>query len=152
MHAQAAVLGRQFRMVGAPGAAGVREHENALGVVHERLRLGEIGRTGAVLDSEAIDAVRAGLADDPARAARHLGHQVGAEALNDLVERAMDRRQRRQLLDQAVAAGDRLAALHGLAVAIDRARGEIALAVGEGLVELGREAVRQIIRARTRAE
>ena len=45
----------------------------------------------------------------------------------------------------AVAAGDGLAALHGLAVAIDRPRGEIALAVGEGLVELGREAVRQIV-------
>ena len=57
----------------------------------------------------------------------------------------MDRRQRRQLLDQPITAGDGLAALHGLAIAIDRPRGEIALAVGERLVELGREAVRQII-------
>ena len=145
MDAQAAVLRRQFGMVGAPGATRVREDEDALGVVHEGLRLGEIGRTRAVLDGEAIDAVRSGLADDPARAARHLGHQLRAEALDDLVERAMDRRQRRQLLDQAITAGDGLAALHGLAIAIDRPRGEIALAVGEGLVELGREAVRQII-------
>ena len=66
MHPQAAVLGRQFRVIGAPGATGVREDEDALGVVHEGLRLGEIGRTRAVLDSEAIDAVRPGLADDPA--------------------------------------------------------------------------------------
>ena len=53
--------------------------------------------------------------------------------------------QRRQLFDQAIAAGDGLPALHGLAVAIDRPRGEIALAVGEGLEELRREAVRQIV-------
>ena len=52
---------------------------------------------------------------------------------------------RRQLLDQPVAARDGLAALHRLAVAIDRPRREIALAVGEGLVELGREGVREIV-------
>ena len=48
-------------------------------------------------------------------------------------------------LDQPVAAGDGLAALHRLAVAKDRTRGEIALAVGEGLVELGREGMGEIV-------
>ena len=52
---------------------------------------------------------------------------------------------RGQLLDQAVAALDGLAALDRLAVAVDRPRREVALAVGEGLEELGREAVRQIV-------
>jgi hypothetical protein len=132
-------------VIGPSRATGIRKYEDALGVVHEGLRLGEIGRTRAVFDGEAIDAVRSGLADDPARAARHLGHQLRAEALDDLVERAMDRRQRRELFDQAITAGNGLAALHGLTIAIDGPRGEIALAVGERLIELGREAVRQII-------
>ena len=52
-----------------------------------------------------------------ARAARHFGDDVGAEALDDLVERAGNRRQRRQLLDQAVAARDGVPASHRLAVA-----------------------------------
>ena len=57
----------------------------------------------------------------------------------------MHRRQRSELLDQAITAGNGLAALDGLAIAVDWPRGEIALAVGEWLVELGREAVRQVI-------
>ena len=64
-----------------------------LTIVHERLRLREIGGWRAVFDDKTIDAVRSRLADDPARAARHLGHQVRAKALDDLVERAMHRRQ-----------------------------------------------------------
>ena len=60
------------------------------------------------------------LADDPARAAGDLGDHVGAEALHDLVERAGHRRQRGELLDQAVAARDGFPALDRLAVAIDR--------------------------------
>ena len=53
--------------------------------------------------------------------------------------------ERCELLDQAVAPFDGLAALHRLAVAKDRPRREIALAVGERLEELGREAVREIV-------
>ena len=58
---------------------------------------------------------------------------------------------RGELLDQPVAAGDGLAALHRLAVAVDRPRRQIAFAVGEGLVELGREANARDSRARIRA-
>ena len=50
-----------------------------------------------------------------------------------------------QALDHAVAAFHGLAALDRLAVAVDRPGREIALAVGEGLVELGRKAVRQVV-------
>ena len=110
-------------MIGAPGAAGVGEDQDALLVVHEGLRLGEVGRAGAVLDAEPL-----ALAHDPPRTAGDLRDHVGAEALHDLVERALHRRQRRELLDQPVAAFDGVAALHRLAVAIDRPRGEIALA------------------------
>ena len=46
------------------------------------------------------------LADDPAGAARHLGHDVGAKTLHDLIERAVNRRQRSQLLDQDVTTRD----------------------------------------------
>ena len=67
------------------------------------------------------------------------------KTLNDLVEGAVDGRQRGELLDQAVAAVDGVPALHGLAIAIDGPGGEIALAIGEGLEELGREAVREIV-------
>ena len=85
------------------------------------------------------------LADDAARAAGHFGDQVRAEALHDLVERAGNRRQRGELFDQPVAAGDGLAAFDRLAVAKDGPRGEIALAVGEGLVELDREGMGEIV-------
>ena len=114
-------------------------------VIHERLGLAEIGGAGAVLDDQSIDAITPSLADDPAGAARHLGHDVGAETLHDLIERAMNRRQRRQLLDQAVTTRDGVPALHRLAISEDRPRRQVAFAVGERLVELGREAVRQII-------
>ena len=89
---------------------------------------------------------RSALADDAARAAGDFGDHVRAEALHDLVERALaPAASDGKLLDQAVAALDGLAALHRLAVAIDRPGREVALAVGEGLEELGREAVREII-------
>ena len=57
----------------------------------------------------------------------------------------MNRRQRRQLLDQTITTRDGLPALHRLAVAIDRTRRQVAFAIGKRLVELGREAVRQIV-------
>ncbi len=127
-------------MVGAAGAAGVAEHQDALVVVHEGLRFGEVGRPGTVLDTEAVT-----VAHDSTRPARHLGDHVRAEALHDLVERTLDRRKGGKPLDQAVTALDGVSALHRLAIAIDRPRGEIAVAIGEGLEELSRKAVRQVV-------
>ena len=145
MDAEPPVLRREIGMVAAPGAARIREDQDALRVIHEGLRLGEIRPAGAVLDREAVDAAGRCLSDDAPGAAGHLRHHLRAEALHDLIERAMDGRQRRQFLDQPVAARDRLAAQDRLAVAAHRTRGEIALLVGERLVELHREAVREII-------
>ena len=84
MDAQPLVPGGEIGMVAAAGAAGIGKHENALLVIHEGLCLGEVGRAGAVLDAEPI-----ALAHDPPRAAGHLRHYLGAEALHDLVERAL---------------------------------------------------------------
>ena len=85
--------------------------------------LGEVGRAGTVLDHQPV-----ALADDAARASGDFGHHVGPEPLDDLIERAGHRRERGELLDQAVAARDGFAALDRLAVAIDRPGGEVALA------------------------
>ena len=64
--------------------------------------------------------------------------------LHDLVERRRHRRQRRELLDQRVAAGDRLLAEHGIAVTVEhRPREQVAALVGEGLLQLHREGVGQ---------
>ena len=64
--------------------------------------------------------------------------------LHDLVERRRHRRQRGELLDQRVAAGDRLLAEHGIAVIVEhRPREQVAVIVGEGLLQLHREGVGQ---------
>src|SRR5579885_3668247 len=127
-------------MVAAPRAASVAEDQDSFLVVHEGRSLGEIGRGGAVLDRQAV-----ALADDAPRAPRHLGNHAGPEPLHDLIERTRHGRERGELLDQAVAAGNGLAAFDRLAVAIDGPGGEIAFGIGEGLVELNREGVREIV-------
>jgi hypothetical protein len=106
MCAQASILRRQLRVIGAPGTAGVREDEDGFDIIHECLGLAEIGRAGAVLNDEAVDAIRSRLANDTPRAPCDFRHDVSAEALHDLVERAVNRRQRRQRLDQAVTTRD----------------------------------------------
>ena len=65
--------------------------------------------------------------------------------MDDLVERALHRRQRGQMLDQPVAPRLGLLGMHGLAVHEDGTREQVAVVVGVGLVELGRKAVREIV-------
>ena len=88
MDAPALVLAAEIGVIAAPGAAGVGEDEDALLVVHEGGGLGEIGRSGAVLNTEAV-----ALRRDDAAAAGDLGDKIGAETMQDLVERALHRRQ-----------------------------------------------------------
>ena len=137
-------------MIAAAGAAGVGEDEDALLVIHERLRLGEIGRTGAVLDDEPIDA------SGPACTIRR--ERPVTSATMSVPKRWMiwssapwTGGNDAELFDHPVAAFDGLAALDRLAVAIDGPRRQIALAVGERLVELGREANARDNRGRIRA-
>ncbi|TWG96283.1 hypothetical protein L598_002700000130 [Mesorhizobium sp. J18] len=122
MDAQPRVPGREFGVVAAASTASIGEDQDALLVVHEGLRLGEIGGRRTVLDHEPIDTASARLADDAARAAGDLGDGIGPEMLDDLVERAWHGWQAGKLLDQRVAPGDRLTTFDGLAVAIDRTR------------------------------
>ena len=114
--AQPTVSGGHFGVVAAAGPARVGEDEDSLHVVHEGGGFGKIGRSGATLDDEPV-----AFAHDTTRTAGDLGDDVRAEALDDLVECARNRRQRCEMLNQAVAASDGFAALDGLAVAIDRA-------------------------------
>ena len=91
----------------------IGKDENTLLVVHEGLRLGEIGRPGTGLDGEPIRAVLTSLTHDAPRTSGDLGHHVGAEPLHDLVERALHGGERRQPLDHAVPPLHGFAALHG---------------------------------------
>ena len=144
MHAQAPVPRAEVSVVAAARAAGVAEHQDALLVVLERLRLGKIGRPCPALDSKAPVAGAVHLGDDAPRPSRDLGDLFAAEMLHDLVEGARHRVQRCQVLDQPVAPLHRLAALHGLAVAEHRARGQVAVAVGVLLEELRGERMRKV--------
>src|SRR5712672_1451157 len=96
---QALFLRRKVGVIGTSGAAGIGKHENVLLVIHEGLRLGEIGRSGTGLNGEAVGAILPSLAHDAPRASRDLGHHVGAEPLHNLVERALDGRKRSEPLD-----------------------------------------------------
>src|ERR1700761_2220979 len=127
-------------MVRTSGTTGITEDKDALGIIHERSGLGEIGRGGAVLKDET-----AALTDNAARPSRDLGDHLRAEPLDNLVERARHGRERGKLLDQAVAALDGFPAFDRLPVSVDRPGAEIALAVGEGLVELDREGMGEIV-------
>ena len=80
----------------------------------------------------------------PARAAGDLGDGLVPEAMHDLVERRLHRRQGRELLDEGVAPGGGLLADDGVAVVVEHGpRHDVALVVGEGLLELYREGVGQ---------
>ena len=97
------VSGGKISMVAAPGAAGIREHEDTLVSVHERLSLGKVGALSARL--QLLAPVRSD--DEPLSAAGDFSDLVGAKAFDDRIERGGDRRQRAELLDHALARGER---------------------------------------------
>ncbi len=146
MHPQALVPGPEIRVIAAPRAARIREDQDALLVIHEGGGFREVGRARPAFHDQAGGRALA-FAHDAARAARHFRHEIGAEALDDLVERPRHRRQACQMLDQRIAAAHRLAAFHRLAIARDRARGEVAFAVSEWLIELHREGMGEVVQA-----
>lgn len=132
-------------MVGTPRPARVGEDEDTLFVILKGLRFGKIGGTGAVFHRKTVDPVVSAPAHDAARAAGHLRDLVGSETLDDLVERARDGQQRGEVLDQTVAALDRVATLHRLAVAKDGPRADIAVFVAVFFEQLRRERVGEIV-------
>ena len=132
-------------MVAAPGAAGHGEHEDALGPVHERGGLGEVGGGGPGAQRQALAAC-VGQAEHPAGAPGDLGDGLVSEAVDDLVEGRLHRRHGGELLDQGVARGDGLPAEHRVAVGVmDGPAHQVAVIVGERLAQLHREGVGQIV-------
>ena len=135
-------------VIAAPGAAGHGEDEDAFLTRHEGGGLGEVGRGRAVAQRQAF-AGCIGDAQHPARAAGDLGDGLVAEAVEDLVERGLHRWQRRELLDQRIAGGHGFLAQDRGALGVGHGpRHQVALVVGERFLQLHREGVRQIFRAR----
>ena len=107
-----------------------------------------LAEAGTVAQRQAL-AGRIGDPQDPARAAGDLGDGLVAEAMQDLVERRLHRRQRRELLDQRIAGGHGFLAQDRVALGVGHGpRHEIALVVGERFLQLHREGVGQIFEAR----
>ena len=131
-------------MIAAPGAAGIGEDQNALLVIHECRGLSEIGR-GRAGSRRPAGRPPSTFADDPARAAGDFCDHVRPETLDDLIKRARNRRQRGQMFDQASRRATASRHSTGWPSRIDRARRQIALAIGEGLIELHREGMRKVI-------
>ena len=88
MHALALVAAGEIGVIAAAGAPGIGEDEDALVVVHEGGGFGKIRRSRTGFDTEAIVAPH-----DAPGAAGDFGDQVGAEAVQQLVKRALHRRQ-----------------------------------------------------------
>ena len=109
-------------MIGSPRAPGVGKDENALGIVHEGLGLGEVGGRRTGLDGKADLPAAIAARDNAPGAAGHFGDHICAKMMEDLVERGRHRRQGGQMLDHLLAACDRLAAEDRLPVLPDRAR------------------------------
>ncbi len=89
MHALSLVPCRKIGVIGAPRAACVREHQDALLVIHEALCLGEIGGAGPRLGRKPRAAIGFGLFDDTAIAPRHFRDLLRAEVMEDLIERGL---------------------------------------------------------------
>ena len=108
-------------------------------------RLAEAGRLRSARRSPDESAMR----KHPARASGDLGDGLAAETVEDLVQRRLHRRQCRELLDQGIAGSDRFLAQDRVAFGVGHGPGhEIALVVGERLLQLHRECVGQIFQAR----
>ena len=142
MNALALVPAGEIGVIAAAGAAGVGEDQDALVIVHEGGGLGEIWpRRGGFRRRDGRRAL-----DDAPRAAGDFGDKIGAEAVQDLVERALHRRQCGQVLDYPVAAFDRLARNDRVAVGVaGRARQDVAFLVAVEIEELRRERMAQVI-------
>ena len=119
---QSAVPCSEIGMVGSPRAPGVGKDEDPLGIVHESLGLGEVGRGGTGLDGKAHLPAAIAVRDNAPGAAGHFGDHFRAKMMEHLVERGRHRRQGGQMLDHLLAACDRLAAENRLPILPDRAR------------------------------
>jgi hypothetical protein len=101
----------QISMVGPSGATGIREDKDRLLTVHESLRLGKIGASTATF--ELLATITAD--NDAARSPGDFGDFRRAEMGDQRIERGRYGRHGAEFLDQRVAPGDGLGALHHIA-------------------------------------
>ena len=136
------VFGGEVGVVGASGAAGIGEDQDALGTVHECLGFGDIGSRAARLQLLASVCPN----NQAARPACDFGDLVDAEPLDDGIERGRDRRECAELFDHPVACGERGAAQHRVARLVEHRLGAgIAVFVGEHRHQPDRKALGEII-------
>ena len=146
MDALSLIFASTVGMIAASRAAGVREHKDALVVIHEGLRLGEIGHGGAVFDLEDGLAMRIRFAHKAAAASGHFGDLIRSKMLHDLIEGARHSREACQLLDQRIAAGNGFLGMNGLAVNDNRPGTKIAFLIRVALIKLRRKTMTQVIK------
>jgi hypothetical protein len=92
MDPPALVAAAEIGVVAAPGAAAVGKDQDALVVIHKGGGLGKIRRSGPGLDAQTVAALSLAPHDAP-RTPGDLGDEIGAEAVQDLIECALHRRQ-----------------------------------------------------------
>ena len=108
-------------------------------------RLAEVGRLRSARRSPDESVTRKTRRERPVTSAT----ASSAEAVEDLVQRRLHRRQRRELLDQGIAGGHCFLAQDRVALGVShRPRHQVAFVVGERLLQLHREGVGQILQAR----
>src|SRR6201996_398231 len=86
MDARTLVLAGEIGVIAAPGAAGIGKDQDALVVIHEGGGFGKVGRSRTGFDTKAVIAL-----DDAVRPAGDLGDEIGAKAVQDLIESTVDR-------------------------------------------------------------
>ena len=140
------VLHAAIGVIAAAGAARIGEDQDALVVIHEGLRLGEVGHGRTVFDLKDRLAVRIQLPHNAAAASRYFGHLIRSEVLYDLIERTRHRRKACQLIDQRIASRGCFLGMDGLAVHDDGAGANVAILIRIALVKLRRKAMIQVIK------
>ena len=133
-------------VVAAAGSAGHGEDEDFLPALHEVVGFGEVGGGRPGAQGEAFAAAGVGEAQDAPRPSGDFGDGVVPEAVDQLVESGLDRREGGEFLDERVAGGDGFLAEDGVSVAVDGGPAHEGSAfVGEGFVESDGEGVAQVV-------
>ena len=134
------VLGREIGVVAPARSASLAEHEHPALARHELVGLRVACSPRAALFYHLFHAID-GLGDEPPTTARHLGHGLGSEVGDDLVEHSVGHAHRAHLQHQPVPSRHGFWRLHEVPRRVlDGPRADAAVVVLVLLVERGREA------------